>query len=148
MCYLFEPVYHKFSRSKFQVYERWRSPRYLSALASIVPILTQWYPPVKLQRGRAWLICHYLNPNNQKVYRHIPIYVYVPLYDKTNSSSDISGLICIDNWLLHRQSHNFVPLYLHVEVLYILDSSGSLFRRIRKSLKILMMLLLQIILGF
>lgn len=63
----------------------------------------------------------YLNPNNQKVYRHIPIYVYVPLYDKTNSSSDISGLICIDNWLLHRQSHNFVPLYLHVEVLYILD---------------------------
>lgn len=121
MCYLFEPVYHKFSRSKFQVYERWRSPRYLSALASIVPILTQWYPPVKLQRGRAWLIWHYLNLNNQKVYRHIPIYVYVPLYDKTNSSSDISGLICIDNWLLHRQSHNFVPLYLHVEVLYILD---------------------------
>lgn len=107
-----------------------------------------WYPPVKLQRGRAWLIWHYLNPNNQKVYRHIPIYVYVPLYDKTNSSSDISGLICIDNWLLHRQSHNFAPLYLHVEVLYILDSSGSLFRRIRKSLKILMMLLLQIILGF
>lgn len=55
MRYLFEPVYHKFSRSKFQVYERWRSPRYLSELASIVPILTQWYPPVKLQRGRAWL---------------------------------------------------------------------------------------------
>lgn len=60
-------------------------------------------------------------PHHQKVYRHIPIYVYVPLYDKTNSSSDISGLICIDNWLLHRQSHNFAPLYLHVEVLYILD---------------------------
>lgn len=82
------------------------------------------------------------------VQTHTNLCLCTIIYDKTNSSSDISGLICIDNWLLHRQSHNFVPLYLHVEVLYILDSSGSLFRRIRKSLKILMMLLLQIILGF
>lgn len=55
------------------------------------------------------------------VQTHTNLCLCTIIYDKTNSSSDISGLICIDNWLLHRQSHNFAPLYLHVEVLYIFD---------------------------
>lgn len=50
-------------------------------------------------------------PRQRKVCRHIPINVYVPIYDKTNSSSDIwrlSALITVYYMnLRYRQIHNF-----------------------------------------
>lgn len=66
-------------------------PRYQSVLASFVLILTQRYPTVKLQRRLPWLIWIIWTQTTKKVCSRIPNYVYVPLYDKINSSSDISG---------------------------------------------------------
>ena len=82
-------------------------PRYQSVLASFVLILTQRYPTVKLQRRLPWLIWIIWTQTTKKVCSRIPNYVYVPLYDKINSSSRyFRALICHDNlwYIIHRET--------------------------------------------